>query len=185
MSDTITRDRMLGLPRDAFVAVHRALAAGRSPVEAADAARRLGFETGEGYYRALGDWLKDEGRGDPTELESGEFWSRLSEFFSRHGWGTLEYERLHEGVSALSSESWAEADPALRAAHPSCHFTTGLLADLLARVSDADPAVMEVECRSRGDARCRFVIGGGETLDRLYQEMREGASAAESIGRLG
>jgi len=30
---------------------------------------------------------------------------------------------------------------------------------------------MEVECRSRGDARCRFLAGAPETLGILYDRM--------------
>jgi hypothetical protein len=35
---------------------------------------------------------------------------------------------------------------------------------------------MEVECRSMGGDRCRFLIGSGETLQRVYDEMGNGVS---------
>jgi hypothetical protein len=184
MTETTVRDSMLGLPLDALGAMHRALAAGRSPVEAAEAARRLGYETGAGFHRALEQWVTATGGGDLAGLEAGEFWSLLSDFFSSQGWGRLDFEQLHPGVAALSSVAWAESGAENAAAHPSCHFTTGLLADLLGRASGAEPAVMEVECRSRGDARCRFLVGGRDALERVYEDLRAGESYTESVRRL-
>ena len=45
----------------------------------------------------------------------------------------------------------------------------------MTRIADAGLAVMEVECRSRGDARCRWLVGAPETLTTLYQHMAQGA----------
>jgi hypothetical protein len=185
MSATTMQETMLSLPVDALGALHRALADGRSPAEAAEAARRLGFETGAGFHRALQQWLADSGYEDPSALDADAFWDRLSEFFESSGWGRLEFERLHPGVAALSSERWAEAEAAGSAEYPACHVTTGLLADLLGRASGADLAVLEVECRCRGDARCRFLVGGWDALERVYQGLSEGTSYADSIQRLG
>ena len=184
MSETIVRDTMLSLPVDALGAVHRALAEDRTPTEAADAARRLGFETGAGFHRALEEWLSTSGAGDLGSLDPDAFWERLSDFFASQGWGRLDFERLHPGIASLSSDDWAEAEPSGSASYPSCHFTTGLLADLLGRASGADLAVLEVECRSRGDERCRFLVGGWEALERVYGEVSAGAPYAESVERL-
>jgi V4R domain len=184
MSETTVRETMLSLPVDALAAVHRALADGRTPAEAAEAARRLGFETGPGFHRALEEWLAATGSGDPSSLDPAAFWERLSDFFAAKGWGRLDFERLHPGVAALSSDEWAEAETEGSASYPACHFTTGLLADLLGRASGADLAVLEVECRSKGDARCRFLVGGWDALERVYDELSGGAPYAESIQRL-
>jgi len=43
-------------------------------------------------------------------------------------------------------------------------------------------AVMEVECRSRGDARCRFLAGSPDTLSALYDRMAQGSSYSEALG---
>jgi hypothetical protein len=57
-----------------------------------------------------------------------------------------------------------------------------LLADFLGRVSEGQVAVMEVECRSRGDARCRFLAGAPETLGILYDRMAQGSGYLEALG---
>jgi hypothetical protein len=35
---------------------------------------------------------------------------------------------------------------------------------------------MEVECRSMGAPRCRFLIGSADMLQHIYEEMARGAS---------
>src|SRR3989454_1407749 len=53
-----------------------------------------------------------------------------------------------------------------------CFFTAGMLADFLGRLSEETVAVMEVECRSRGDARCRFLSATPEVLEKVYKDRK-------------
>jgi predicted hydrocarbon binding protein len=170
---------MLQFPDGSLTALHRALAHDRSPAEAAVLARRLGFESGAGFYEALrsGEEVADESADD--------FWERLGDFFATTGWGDLRFERVHPAVASLSSASWAEAEPTANAQQPSCHFTTGMLADLLGRVAGADLAVLEVECRSRGDQQCRFLLGGTAALQRIHAALREGKTFEAAVDDLG
>jgi hypothetical protein len=89
---------------------------------------------------------------------------------------------LGGAVLALDSTDWAEALDEPAGEYPSCHLSCGLLADFLGRISDGLVAVMEVECRSRGDARCRFLAGAPETLSTLYERMAQGMSYSEALG---
>jgi hypothetical protein len=63
-----------------------------------------------------------------------------------------------------------------------CFFSTGMLADFLGRLSGEPVAVMEVECRSRSDARCRFLSATTETLQRVYEQMTQGKTYEEALG---
>ena len=53
---------------------------------------------------------------------------------------------------------------------------------IAAGIVDAALAVMEVECRSRGDARCRWLVGAPDTLTSLYQHMAQGADYRTVLG---
>ena len=112
-------------------------------------------------------------------LLSGE---ALAEFFAELGWGELTAQALGPAVLALDSTEWAEALDEGRGEFPSCHLTCGLLADFFGRLSDGLVAVMEVECRSRGDARCRFLAGAPETLSAVYDRMAQGSSYTDALG---
>jgi hypothetical protein len=46
-------------------------------------------------------------------------------------------------------------------------------------------AVMEVECRSKGDARCRFLAGSPDSLASLYDRMAQGMGYEEGLGIRG
>ena len=86
-----------------------------------------------------------------------------------------------EGAAlALDSSDWAEAEPGT-AETPMCFFSAGMLADLMGRVSGETVAVMEVECRSRGDSICRFLSASPETLQEVYEKMTGGMSYAEAL----
>jgi hypothetical protein len=56
-----------------------------------------------------------------------------------------------------------------------------VIADFFSRLAGAPLAVMEVECRSMGGERCRFLIGAGETMQRVYDEMGQGVPYDEAL----
>lgn len=187
MNETAAHASLLHLPGNALPALHRVLAREHSPAEAAGLARQLGFETGAGFLAAFQGWLEDEHQASASasSLAADEFWPRLATFFQSLGWGHLEFEPLHRGVAALSSTRWAEAEPEGGALQPTCHFTTGMLSDFLGRLAGADLAVMEVECTSRGDERCRFLFGGMEAMEQVYARLRDGAPLQQTLEELG
>jgi hypothetical protein len=62
-----------------------------------------------------------------------------------------------------------------------CFYSAGMLADFFGRLSGEGVAVMEVECRSRGDSRCRFLTAVPERLQRVYEGITEGRSYQEAL----
>jgi predicted hydrocarbon binding protein len=151
-------------------------------IQAATHLQEAGFAGGEELYDAFAAWLKAERKVDPPSDLDVQFLSEvLSDFFAGQGWGKLQTIPLGDAVLALDSENWAEALDQPEGQYPSCHLSCGLLADFLGRVSQGQVAVMEVECRSRGDVKCRFLAGAPETLGVLYERMSAGAGYVEAI----
>jgi predicted hydrocarbon binding protein len=145
--------------------------------------QEAGFAGGEELYADFQEWLlANRGVEDPTQLDAEFLSETLSAFFSDQGWGRLEATRLGDAVLALDSGEWAESVDAGGTEFPSCHLTCGMLADFFGRLSDGLVAVMEVECRSRGDGRCRFLAGSPETLGTLYDRMSQGTGYTEALG---
>jgi predicted hydrocarbon binding protein len=152
-------------------------------LQAASYLQEAGFAGGEELYAEFARWLvATHGVERPSDLDTQFLSEVLSEFFAEQGWGPLSAQRLGQAVLALDSTEWAEASEEGRGEFPSCHLTCGLLADFFGRLSDGLVAVMEVECRSRGDARCRFLAGAPETLSALYDRMAQGSSYADALG---
>lgn len=184
MNTATAEPRWLRLPATVVRALPRALAEGRSAEDAALLLRELGYQAGEPLGAALARTAAD-GADEPGELPAEEFWRALAALFAEAGWGTLRYEPLHPGVGALVADDWAEAEPEGGAAHPTCHFSTGLLAGLLGRAAGGEVAVLEVECRSRGDDVCRFLFGAPDALDALYRRAADGAAWRDALRDLG
>lgn len=154
--------------------------------QAAPWLQEAGFAGGEALYRVYADWLAERyGVERPAALDVRHLGETLSTFFQEYGWGAVQVSPLTPAVIAVDSTEWWEADPASGATYPSCHLSSGLLAELLSRVSETTLGIMEVECRSRGDRKCRFLAGAPETLQILYERMAEGADYLGGLGTVG
>src|SRR5689334_15096970 len=170
----------LTIGRGALQQLHRSLLR-----DAADAAipilQEVGFAAGEGIYQAFCAWLPREGGvPDPGDLDAGRLNDVLSAFFQAIGWGAVSVATLGNAALVVDSSDWAEADPG-SAETPMCFFSSGMLADFLGRLSGEPVAVMEVECRSRNDGRCRFLSGSPDTLNAVYEQMSQGRTYAEAL----
>ena len=149
----------------------------------AQALQEAGYAAGEATYRAFAAWLPQAaGVTQPADLAAPRLADVLSQFFTALGWGAIRVTAAGEAAMAVDADNWAEANPDAQLQFPSCFFTSGMLADFLGRVADTSLAVMEVECRSRGDARCRWLVGAPETLTALYEQMTQGADYQTVLG---
>ncbi|MEO6058221.1 MAG: V4R domain-containing protein [Gemmatimonadales bacterium] len=182
MSPNTTRRSGLRLGRKIIHQLRAALERDTGP-QAAGYMQEAGFAGGEELYAEFAEWLVATHRVERPDQLDAEFLSEvLSAFFADMGWGHMTAERIGQAVLALDSGEWAEAADEGRGEFPSCHLSCGLLADFFGRLSDGLVAVMEVECRSRGDARCRFLAGAPETMSTLYDRMAQGSTYADALG---
>jgi len=108
------------------------------------------------------------GGDDLRGLGEDVFWSRLSDFFGKRGWGTLRHEHRHRAIGLLSSSDWAEASQADGGPEASCHFSTGFLSGILSELAGGPVAVLEVGCRMRGESACLFAFGSEGAIHELY-----------------
>ena len=149
----------------------------------AQALQEAGYAAGEAAYRAFTAWLPlAAGVDRPSSLAAPRLAEVLSQFFTALGWGAIRITPTGSAAMAVDATEWAEAVPGAGLQYPSCHFTAGMLADFLGRMAEASLAAMEVECRSRGDARCRWLVGAPETLTSLYEHMSHGADYLTVLG---
>jgi predicted hydrocarbon binding protein len=160
----------------------RALHALRDRV-GAQALQEAGYAAGEATYHAFAAWLPQvAGVEHPADLASPRLAEVLSQFFTSLGWGAIRVTAAGEAAVAVDADQWAEASPEAQLQYPSCFFTSGMLADFMGRIANASLAVMEVECRSKGDPRCRWLVGAPETLTAIYEHMTQGADYLAVLG---
>lgn len=174
--------RCLVLSRTALHQLRSSLERGTG-VQSATYLQEAGFASGEGVFGAFSEWVAATYFVErPSDLDVQYLGEAMSRFFHECGWGTLIPDQIAQAAICLDSTDWSEAVPESEAQYPSCHFSCGMLADFLGRLSGGLVGVMEVECRSRGDARCRFLGGSPETLHSLYERMNQGMSYQQALG---
>jgi predicted hydrocarbon binding protein len=174
--------RCLILSRSALHQLRASLERGTG-VASATYLQEAGFASGEGVYAAFSEWAAAIYFVErPADLDVQFLGEAMSGFFQECGWGTLVPDQIAPAVMCLDSTDWSEANPESESQYPSCHFSCGLLADFLGRLSGGLMGVMEVECRSRGDERCRFLAGSPETLHFLYERMTQGMGYQQALG---
>jgi predicted hydrocarbon binding protein len=177
----------LDLPGNALVAMTRdSLLALRMVLfrdvgaDAATLLQEAGIAGGPGLFDTFTKWLSDRGYSAPDTLGATDFADRATEFFKDAGWGSISVGAL-DTVATIDSSDWAEGDPNFPLEFPGCYYSTGVFADFFGRLAGEPLAVMEVECRSRGAERCRFLIGSEETMQRVYDEMGRGVAYTDIV----
>lgn len=180
MTIDLTGSGMLAVTRDTLTALRVALIRDTGTA-AAGYLQEAGYAGGQALFDAFRGWLAARGRGTPESLSVDAFQREATGFFRDAGWGSLDLGALDDAVATLDSSDWGEADPGGGATLPSCHLSAGMFADFFGRLADAPLAVMEVECRSRGDERCRFLLGSTEVMQRVYEGMASGEEYPSAV----
>ena len=161
-------------------ALHASLAS-HAPEQALTVLQEAGYGAGADLYEAFVAWLpRATGFAKPEDIGAAQFSAVVSRFFEHAGWGDLSVTSIGGGTLALDSAAWAEAE-AGTAEQPMCFYSAGMLADFFGRLSGEPVAVMEVECRSRNDVRCRFLTAVPERLQQVYEGLTQGKSYEEAL----
>ena len=178
-SEEMTLD-LLAFPRAGLLALGAALLRAQ-PDDGATFLQEAGFAGGEAMLGAFRERLAARGGPGPEELDADTFAAETTAFFRELGWGSIEFGTVDDVVATLDAEDWAEASATASEEHPSCHFTTGMFADFFGRIADTPLAVLEVECRSTGAPRCRFLLGSAEVMEHVYDELGRGVGYEEAL----
>ena len=171
---------MVGLTREALVSLCAALLR-ENGSQAAMHLQNAGYSGGGKLFDAFSKWLMARGHGTPESQPATMFAQRATEFFGELGWGALELGAYGESVAIIDSVNWAEADATSALEFPGCYLTTGLFADFFGRLAGSPLAVMEVECRSMGAERCRFLIASADVMQQVYDAMGAGMAYDAAI----
>jgi bacteriochlorophyll 4-vinyl reductase len=161
-------------------ALHASLL-GHAPEQALTVLQEAGYGAGADLYEAFVAWLpRGTGFSKPEDIGAAQLSAVVSHYFEHAGWGDLTVTSIGSGTLALDSTAWIEAEPG-SAEQPMCFYSAGMLADFFGRLSGEPLAVMEVECRSKHDARCRFLTAVPERLQQVYDGLTQGKTYEEAL----
>jgi predicted hydrocarbon binding protein len=172
---------ILGVGRGVLHALRRSLTRDLGD-HAAVCLQEAGYAAGESVYRSFCAWLPEySGVDDPANLDAEVLGEVLSAFFEALGWGRLTVEQAGTAGLTITSANWAEAEPGGGTDLPSCYVASGLFADFMGRLSGTPVAVMEVECRTRDEDQCRFLLGAPETMEKVYDALAAGSDYESAL----
>lgn len=172
--------REIALPASIFATLRHELAKEAGVLPTIHALHAAGYTAGVAAASAF-RISTDE---DVRSLPQTEFWTRLSGFFVRRGWGTLAHVPRHHAVGFLTSSDWVEGAERRAEEDASCSFSTGFLSGLLSELAGGPVAVLEVTCHARGDDACSFAFGAASAIHELYGQLLEGAELDGALAAL-
>lgn len=179
----LASQQLVTFPRASITALRAALVRDAGAAYASYL-QEAGYAGGETIFAAFRDWLAVRGADEAESLPVDAFALQATAFFVESGWGRITVTPMEDVAATIDSSDWAEADPQARLDHPGCHYTTGLFADFFGRVASSPLAVLEVECRSSGAERCRFIAGSAEVMHHVYERMAAGADYLAALEEL-
>ncbi|HMI46458.1 MAG TPA: 4-vinyl reductase [Gemmatimonadaceae bacterium] len=145
-----------------------------------DALREAGYAGATSLFDAFETWLNDSGSNRAEDLPIDQFSSRAAEFFQHAGWGRVSFRSLHDALAVIDIEDCWESQLHGQG-ETGCHLTTGTLAGFLGCLADYPVAVMEIECGTSTNSRCRFLAGNADMLEHAYERLSRGEEW-ETIG---
>ncbi len=174
---------MVALTRNALTTL-RAVLFRDAGGNAAAYLQEAGYAGGGALFQAFGGWCAERGYSAPEEMPAETFQQLAAAFFGELGWGSVSVAMLHDSVVTIDSPDWAESDPESAMQFPGCYLSSGMLADFFGRLAGTQLAAMEVECRSMGSGRCRFLLGSTETMQHIYDDMTRGVAYDASLEQM-
>lgn len=172
-------DGLVLLPHAALHALRAALVRDAGPSGVAYL-QEAGWAAGSALLAGFTRWLAERDDRSPAQLDQESFAERLGEFLRDAGWGEAHVGADH-GVLTVESAEWREADPNAGLAFSGCYFTAGMLGDFFTRLAGAQLAALEVSCRCKGDATCRWIVGSTEVIGGAWQALAEGRDWRDAV----
>ena len=165
--------QMVALSRTALASLRGGLL-NDGAISGASHLQEAGYAGSESVFQSFKEWAKRRTDGDPGELDLEEFGELASGYFRDAGWGSLTLGSIGDAVATVDSVDWGEVDPTVQLPQPACFLTTGMLAGFFGQLAETPLAVLEVECRSMGASRCRFLLGASEVVGNIYEGIERG-----------
>jgi hypothetical protein len=172
--------REVAVPVAVFDALRDAIESEIGTLETVSALHHAGYAAGR--FAAL--TLNRDSGGDALKLSSAGFWTQLSNYFDKRGWGSLAHRTPHPAIGILSSTEWAEASTKADTDESGCAVSAGFLSGLLSQLAGGAVGVLEVRCRGRGDDACEFAFGSETAIHDLYGRMLDGDDVDQALEAL-
>ena len=171
-------DDMLALPRGAFARL-RDLVWHATAEHAPGYLQEAGYGAGEQVYQGFVNWCAKHSYGVPESIAAANFPKLAEWFFNELGWGHVSVGTIGNAVVTVDANNLPDVGAQVQ--FPGCYMSSGMFADFFSRLAGAQLVSREVECRTIGNERCRFVIASAETIQHMYDGMAQGMHYEQAL----
>lgn len=197
-ADTFFRhDPALGVLRTAYgpralraadgflAALHQAVTA-EAGIAAGEALYRIGWRWGAADMVAFADRVAQEFEVEFERLNMGVMLDMWWWSLAAAGWGTWSYDfaRARQGLMLVTVHDSAVAHTLGKVGKVGCYVYAGLFGAVFSALAKRELACVELECYSRGDTGCKFLVATPKRATVVAKWRDDGASAAEIVGQL-
>jgi predicted hydrocarbon binding protein len=110
----------------------------------------------------------------------------LRRVWALYGWGTLnlDFDLREKGFVAVSVENAMYSDVVGNIGRTSDFVIAGVLASIVGDLSGRELECIEIGCKSKGDARCDFLVGIKNRVDVVAAWVKAGRTKSEIIASI-
>jgi predicted hydrocarbon binding protein len=180
-----TGARVITLPEELIAGLHIGL-----EEEAGAAAGTVLYECGKWwgkqFVRHHGLEVRHFYNCDTGDMPYYFFEQVLGNVWSLHGWGTVDFsfELKDRGFIIVNVQNAMYSEVVGNIGRTSDHIVAGLLSAIGTDLAGCELECVEIACRSKGDARCSFLLGMGSRLTAVEDMVRGKRSRVEIVAEL-
>jgi predicted hydrocarbon binding protein len=177
--------RMVAIPEDLVLGLHLGL-----EEETGGAAGIVLYQCGKWWGR---QFIKRHGtetrhfyQQDHADLPLHFFLQTLRRIWALYGWGRLDlsFELRDKGFVSVSVENAMYSDAVGNVGRTTDYVIAGVLASVVGDLSGRELECAEVSCKSKGDARCEFLVGIKSRVDIVATWVKQGRTRAEILAAI-
>ncbi len=181
----VSGTRVLTIPEEFIAGLHAGLAD-----ETGGAAPIVLYECGKWWGKQFAKRHASEMRqlyaSEAGELPYHFFEQVLRRVWALHGWGVVDvsFDLRDRGFVVVNVQNAFYSDIVGNIGRTSDHLIAGLLASILSDISGRDLSCVEIACRSKGDAKCSFLVGVEARTSSVAAWVSQGRSRSDILAEL-
>jgi predicted hydrocarbon binding protein len=174
--------RMVAIPEDLVLGLHLGLE------EEAGAASGIvlyqcGKWWGKQFIKRHGNETRHFYQLDHSDLPLHFFVQVLRRVWALYGWGKidLDFDLREKGFIAVNVENAMYSDVVGNVGRTTDYIIAGVLASIIGDLSGRELECVEIGCKSKGDARCDFLVGIRTRVDVIAAWVKQGRPRTEIL----
>jgi len=178
--------RMVAIPEDLILGLHLGLEE-ETGAASGIVLYQCGKWWGRQFIKRHGNETRHFYQLDHADLPLHFFLQVLRRVWALYGWGkiAIDFDLREKGFVAVSVENAMYSDVVGNVGRTTDYVIAGVLASIIGDLSGRELDCVEIGCKSKGDARCDFLVGISNRVDVVTAWVKQGRTRAEMMTSIG